>query len=395
MFTISSFVIHANIQRASNKVMDASNLHHLRRFVKPEQLPLYLKEVSPLSNMTRVSANGREVNTGGEVDLVDCKDGEVEHKKPEVFSNEHKQPMVHFLLCLKSNISSDFALELLASLDVPPMKALQPQLQTISVPLLPPRSEDQASRWSQDFWPTVYKKHNPFGPHPSIVSRAEDEMRAFSEEWMSLAECAGVDVSENAIGEPIGAVVVDRNSPQGPSVVVVAGDARWHRTSEKNGSGNVLAHAVMRAIGLIARKRRALLGEPIQDGTESDASSFFEDQPLTPVEIDQYSRDTLAPGGYLCLGLDIYVTHEPCTMCSMAILHSRFGRIIFRELLPQTGGLVVEQGEGIVDASTNTASLNYGLFWRPELNWKLLAWQWQWHNTDRAPLKLSGPNIHA
>lgn len=382
-------------QRAANKVVDASNLHHLRRFVKPEQLPLHLKEVSQCSNTVTIGANIREAKATAEerVDFVHCKDSEVEHEKSEVLSNEHKQQTLYFLLCLESNFSSDWALEILAPLYVPPMKAVKLQLRTILVPLLPPKSDDQASRWSQDFWPTIYKKHNPFGPHPSIVSRAEDEMRAFAGEWMSVAESTGVEVSENGIGEPIGAVVVNRSSPQGPSVVVVAGDARWHGAGDKKGSGNVLAHAVMRAIGLIARKRRALLGEIIQNGTDSDTSSFFADQPLTPAEIDAYSRDTLAPGGYLCLGLEIYVTHEPCIMCSMAILHSRFGRVIFWERLPQTGGLAVEQGKAIVESSSNSESLSYGLFWRPELNWKLLAWQW--HSTDRTPSNLSGPNVHA
>lgn len=363
--------------------------------MKPEQLPLHLKEVSPFSNTTKVSAIIREAKATaeGRVDFVDCKDSEVEHEKPEVRSNENKQPTVFFLLSLESNFSLEWALELFAPLRVPQMKASQLQLRTINVPLLPPTSKDQASRWSQDFWPTIYKKHNPFGPHPSIVSRAENEMRAFAGKWMGAAESAGVDVSENGIGEPIGAVVVDRNSSRGPSVVVVAGDARWYRAGEKKGSGNVLAHAVMRAIGLIARKRRALLGEIIEDRTDPVTSSFFEDQPLTSAEIDAYSRDTLAPGGYLCLGLDIYVTHEPCTMCSMAILHSRFGRIIFWERLPQTGGLAVEQGKAIVDCPSNSASPSYGLFWRPELNWKLLAWRW--HNSDRTPSKLSGPNVHA
>lgn len=363
--------------------------------MKPEKLPFHLEEVSAFSSTVASSANTRETkgNAEGRVGFVDCKDGEVEHDKPEKLPNENRQPTVYFLLCLESNFSWDWAPELLASLHLPLVKALQSQLRIINVPLLPPTSEDQASRWSQHFWPTVYKKHNPFGPHPNIVARAEVEMQAFAGEWMSFAESAGADVSTNEIGEPIGAVVIDRNSLQGPSVVVVAGDARWHGAGEKKGSGNVLAHAVMRAIGLMARKRRALLGDIIQDGTDSDTSSFFEDQPLTPAETDAYSRDTLAPGGYLCLGLDIYVTHEPCTMCSMAILHSRFGRIIFWERLPQTGGLAVEQGKAIVDASSNSGSLDYGLFWRPELNWKLLAWQW--HNADRTPLKLSGPNVHA
>ena len=37
----------------------------------------------------------------------------------------------------------------------------------------------------------------------------------------------------------------------------------------------------------------------------------------------------LKPLQYLCTSFDIFVTQEPCIMCSMALVHSRFKRIFF------------------------------------------------------------------
>ena len=140
-----------------------------------------------------------------------------------------------------------------------------------------------------------------------------------------------------------------------------------------------MAHAVMRAIGLVARKRRALLSHdglttpPVDPGAEEDNATSFADTPLTPTEAAVFSQDSLAKCGYLCLDLEMYVTHEPCVMCSMALLHSRFGKVVFGEQMMRTGGITAE-----VDGSDSAkGGLGYGLFWRPELNWKFLAWRWE------------------
>ena len=36
--------------------------------------------------------------------------------------------------------------------------------------------------------------------------------------------------------------------------------------------------------------------------------------------------------GYLMCSYDVYVKHEPCLMCAMALLHSRVRRVFFNKL---------------------------------------------------------------
>ena len=130
-----------------------------------------------------------------------------------------------------------------------------------------------------------------------------------------------------------------------------------------------MAHAVHRAIAMVAKKRLRMAGT---NPTLLDRSLFC-DVPLTAAEKDPYDKDNIAPNGYLCVDLDIYLTHEPCVMCSMAILHSRFRRCVFGKRMPLTGGMTADTAS---DETGSGKGLQHGIFWRPsELNWKFLAWE--------------------
>ncbi|KAI9775793.1 MAG: tRNA-specific adenosine deaminase subunit tad3 [Candelina submexicana] len=397
--TVDVYVVEIPLKSANsilNLLQDAIpgkdniNLQHLRRFAKPAFLPERLRN-SALASF----GNG-----------------------PTQLDEQVKDTtlMLHLLICPTSLISSAVIKEVLKNFAPFKEAAFMPHVFTIPVPLHPPTSEEQAKRWSLQYWPTVYKRSNPYGPHPSLVARAEDELREQAGVWMALAELAAAQVTIKGAGKSVGVVIVDKGSAKGPSAVAVAGDARWCSPKDAighiEGSGNVLAHAVMRAIGMIAQERlrlsengmAALNGMDKGEPAASEADIFL-DEPMTPVEHRYYNNGSLAPGGYLCLDLDIYITHEPCVMCSMAILHSRFGRVVFGRGMPQTGGLTANQYTKVHSAQpedqactedgratdpniafNNSTGLGYGLFWRLELNWKLLAWQWKdavWRWPDR------------
>lgn len=325
-------------------------------------------------------------------------------------------PTLHLLVCAASSIPSADLATVLSRLHPFSDSQTQPTIRTISVPLLPPTSDEQAALWSREYWPTVYKRNNPFGPHPSLVSRAEAEISPQVDAYMALARRVGTEVHVMALGEAFGAVIVDRTAGVEPIVLVVAGDGRWSGCGrdEKGGrgNGNVMAHAVMRAIGMVARKRREVAVSVVREGLgtaksgkrsaelpddDDDDDDVFVDRPICDLEESYFMQSPIAPYGYLCLDLEIYVSHEPCVMCSMAINHSRFGRVVFGKRMPRSGGLTSEltvppeanpaegvEEEGVSNDGRCEHGLGYGLFWRPGLNWKLLAWEWVGEDGDEA-----------
>ncbi|KAL7268337.1 hypothetical protein RUND412_009041 [Rhizina undulata] len=254
----------------------------------------------------------------------------------------------------------------------------------LPVPFFPPTSSEQAQEWSQKFWPTVYKRGNPFGPHPAILENAAAGLGDVAG-YIAVARQAGREVRDRGYGEACGAVIVD---PVRGEIVAVAGDARW-KTGE-NAWGNPLNHAVMRAVSMVAQKR-------VEVGVEVAGSNLV--RGITDVEeryfqvragregniqlvdgnedgdfLDEKEGDE-GGEGYLCHNMQIYLSHEPCVMCSMALLHSRVGTVVFARRMPRTGALT---------ADAEDAGLGYGLFWRPQLNWKFLCWEWKEEDPEEA-----------
>lgn len=99
-------------------------------------------------------------------------------------------------------------------------------------------------------------------------------------------------------------------------------------------------HSVMRAIDNVAVHQGggAWKAKGDQDllhkGLEFARGEFrtFTDLHLQPA-------DELKYGSYLCTGFDMYLTDEPCLMCSMAMVHSRVRRIFFRRDNVENGAL--------------------------------------------------------
>jgi tRNA-specific adenosine deaminase 3 len=363
-----------------------SEISHLRRVVQFKYLPPHLqKQFYPPSRLPRGDednpATPASLSTSpSPASLPDSPSSPPPVDDGSEDSTEHFDLVRYFLLCPTKHIQHADLLALIRS--CPPFdakNAMAPRVFYVTVPALAPISAEQAALWSDKYWPISYKNTNPYGPHPSLVQRNAAEIEGEAGRWLALAGTAGEQISKQCLGENIGVVVVDRMGGTS-KVIAVAGDCRWRSPTgaaeQHTGTGNVMAHAVQRAIAMVAKKRLRAAGT---DPALLDRSLFC-DSPLTAVEKEYYEKDNIASSGYLCVDLDIYLTNEPCVMCSMAILHSRFRRCIFSKRMPHTGGMTSDN----VDASAFPDGLKHGLFWRPsELNWKFLAWEFKEDNKGK------------
>lgn len=333
---------------------------HLRRCAKPVDLPGQLK-----LQFMYDSVASRQVHTG-------------------------KSQWIYILLGPESSLSRQEMIDELSQIDG---MTDGPFIASIPVPLLAPTSQVQAAMWSSQFWPTVYRKNNPLGPHPSMVTRYTDDIKSDASIWMALAHQVANKGKAAGYGEPMGACIIQR-SPEGTRIVALAADARWHKQSKTGSNGNPMAHSVMRAISMVAQK--LVRAERREEGGPEPILEFeaFQDKPLLDEEEKVFGEEHPNPDGYLCHDLELYLTHEPCVMCSMAILHSRMGKVIFCKRMTLTGGMTAEiRGHNQPQLAEFGGGHGLGLFWRRELNWSLVAWEWE-GNKCVHPHRVH-PRVHA
>jgi len=111
-----------------------------------------------------------------------------------------------------------------------------------------------------------------------------------------------ISLSKNNLNNnlPITALLID---PQTSKVLLVAHDTRIS-------TGHPLNHAIISLLNRLP-------------------SLLPKDTPTT-FKIDDEEQ-------YYAHTYDVYITHEPCTMCCMALVHSRIRRLIFWKRMEKTG----------------------------------------------------------
>ena len=220
------------------------------------------------------------------------------------------------------------------------------------VPGYPPKTGENAREWSIHLWPCMFNPASQVMQHAPPINLLRDTLQALDTEktisYLNLASLVADETCEADFGRHVGVVVVD---PIKNEVVAVAGDARWwttkdsfqQRNASDPGEGRPEQHAMMRAIAMVAAKEcRRRVKDGLRPATTNGDVDDLEGRALTETERlylsapeDDTQETYSTPDGpkpqsehrkdsYLCNGLDVYLSHEPCVCCSMAMIHSRF-----------------------------------------------------------------------
>ena len=79
------------------------------------------------------------------------------------------------------------------------------------------------------------------------------------------------------------------------------------------------------------------------------------------VEANPSSTATSNGSNYLLTSLTLFTTHEPCIMCSMALLHSRVKEIVYIIPMNKTGGCGGSSGLGTCVPRLKGVNHRYGV----------------------------------
>ncbi|PBK97822.1 cytidine deaminase-like protein [Armillaria gallica] len=155
------------------------------------------------------------------------------------------------------------------------------------------------------YWPTIYAPRRKGETEPWSQGKV-----AWARDAMSLTVATALRAQEN--GElPIAAHVPIPYEVDNEEAILVTATASDTRTS----TGHPLRHCVPNLVrGIVDRYHEARReSSPAPDSAKNGTN-------------------------YLLTSLSLFITHEPCVMCSMALLHSRVKEVFYLIPMEKTGG---------------------------------------------------------
>lgn len=178
------------------------------------------------------------------------------------------------------------------------------------VPAASPLSKEELALWGKE-WPLVFKPGRLRHVAPSAT-----ELNNFYHNLKRLkAKAEAVSPRHHRVA----AMLVH---PETNTIVAEAVDCSFRGNGEDGEPPRLnagLAHAAMQCVSTFAVPHSETAGKRKRFSSPEATKSTGESGRNGVLPLDQY----------LCMGLDCYVTREPCVMCAMALVHSRVRRLVF------------------------------------------------------------------
>ncbi|TYJ57619.1 hypothetical protein B9479_001701 [Cryptococcus floricola] len=294
------------------------------------------------------------------------------HLKRVCRRKENDLEVCRIALCPIDEHSSESLSALMVAFS-PDLGTLSPK--TWSVPATGARTQEQL-KYKHHIWPVS------FSPAPIVPSSS-------SEAGWSLTKKAWVASGVKRVLEL--ALEAKRNGEVPVATFCISPpDAFWPKSDggfiaptpnlrasshdTRNSESHPLRHAVLNCVANIAHLRTV---PPFADTTPARNGA-----------------------DYLLTGMCLFLSHEPCVMCSMALLHSRVKEVIYVFGQRRGGGFEIVNGDSVGFAANQGSeeashelspdAKGFGIHARRDLNHRYEVWRWDGHVDEavRAELEI-------
>ncbi|GLB38437.1 putative SET domain containing protein [Lyophyllum shimeji] len=178
------------------------------------------------------------------------------------------------------------------------------------------------------FWPTLFT--------PPRKGEAEEWTRGKARwAWEAMQKAVAAAHKARALGElPVAAHIAapyyapgDSSGPSAPLSITACDTRQCDAHPLRHAVINVIRHMADFTASTSVDSKPRSLPTPLPDES-ADAGE----------ERESETEEARNGSNYLLTGLTVFITHEPCIMCSMALIHSRVKEVVYLHPMPKTGG---------------------------------------------------------